>query len=99
MPTTVCRDFRRRGRVGEPTGVATSGGGVTAYGADPNKPVTDDPAAATQPSGEAFTTLRTPAAGDVYRASASRPAHSGQTCVPPTQVCRTGISLRRVGSE
>jgi hypothetical protein len=50
-------------------GVTSAIGGVTDYGANPNKlvTVTDQVDATTQPSGESFTTLRTAAAGDVYR--------------------------------
>jgi len=50
-------------------GVTTSVGGVSDYGADPNKlvAITDDAAATTLPAGESFTTLRTAAAGDVLR--------------------------------
>lgn len=50
-------------------GVTSAIGGLTDPGADPNKlvTVTDDLTAATQPVGEAFATVRTAAAGDVYR--------------------------------
>jgi hypothetical protein len=49
-------------------GVTSTIGGVTDPGADPNKLVTiSDNPTATQPTGATFTTLRTAAAGDVYR--------------------------------
>jgi len=50
-------------------GVTTTIGGVSDYGADPNKlvSVTDSVAATTQPSGERYTTLETAATGDVLR--------------------------------
>jgi len=50
-------------------GVTTSIGGVSDYGANPNKlvTITDSTAATTLPAGEQFSTLRTAAAGDVYR--------------------------------
>ena len=49
--------------------VTTAVGGVTDYGADPNKlvAVTDRTAAVAAPAGEKFTTLRTTGAGDVLR--------------------------------
>jgi hypothetical protein len=50
-------------------GVTTSIGGVSDYGANPNKlvTITDNAAATTLPTGEQFSTLRTASAGDVYR--------------------------------
>lgn len=50
-------------------GVTSSIGGVSDPGADPNKlvTVTDHPSATSEPRGEAFRTLRTARAGDVYR--------------------------------
>lgn len=50
-------------------GVTTTIGGVSDYGADPNKlvKITDATAATTLPSSEQFTTLRTASAGDVFR--------------------------------
>lgn len=50
-------------------GVTTSIGGVSDYGADPNKlvAVTDVTAATTLPSDEQFSTLRTARPGDVFR--------------------------------
>jgi hypothetical protein len=50
-------------------GVTTSVGGVSDYGADPNKlvTVTDKASATTLPGSEQYTTLRTAAAGDVLR--------------------------------
>ncbi|WP_143765510.1 hypothetical protein [Catenulispora acidiphila] len=49
--------------------VTTAVGGVTDYGADPNKlvAITDKTAAVAAPAGEKFTTLRTTGAGDVLR--------------------------------
>lgn len=56
-------------------GVTTTIGGVSDYGANPNKlvTITDDASASTLPGGEQFTTLRTAAAGDVYRGVAFTP--------------------------
>jgi hypothetical protein len=50
-------------------GVTTSIGGVSDYGANPNKlvTITDSEAATSLPANERFSTLRTAAAGDVYR--------------------------------
>jgi hypothetical protein len=50
-------------------GVTTSVGGVSDYGADPNKlvAITDNVSATALPSGEQFSTLRTAGAGDVFR--------------------------------
>lgn len=50
-------------------GVTTSIGGVSDYGADPNKlvAVTDAVSATAPPAGERFSTLRTACAGDVFR--------------------------------
>lgn len=50
-------------------GVTTSIGGVSDYGADPNKlvSVTDSVAATAQPAGEQYSTLETAATGDVLR--------------------------------
>jgi hypothetical protein len=50
-------------------GVTTTIGGVSDYGANPNKlvKITDATAATTLPGGEQFTTLRTASAGDVFR--------------------------------
>jgi len=50
-------------------GVTTSIGGVSDYGADPNKlvAITDDVPATALPTGERFSTLRTACAGDVFR--------------------------------
>lgn len=50
-------------------GVTTSIGGVSDYGADPNKlvTVTDQVGATSQPAGEQYKTLQTAAAGDVLR--------------------------------
>jgi hypothetical protein len=46
------------------------------YGANPNKlvTITDSTGATTAPAGEAFTTLRTASAGDVFRGVAFAPA-------------------------
>ncbi len=56
-------------------GVTTSVGGLSDYGADPNKlvSITDDAAATTLPANEHFTTLRTACAGDVFRGVAFAP--------------------------
>ncbi|MCL2555172.1 MAG: hypothetical protein FWE75_23890 [Actinomycetia bacterium] len=56
-------------------GVTTSVGGVSDYGADPNKlvTVTDDIAATSRPAGAAFTTLETASAGDVLRGVSATP--------------------------
>ncbi|MBM9503802.1 hypothetical protein [Actinacidiphila acididurans] len=50
-------------------GVTTAVGGVSDYGADPNKlvSITDNVAATSLPAGEKYTTLKTAAAGDVLR--------------------------------
>ena len=50
-------------------GVTTSIGGVSDYGADPNKlvTITDDASATTLPTGEQYTTLQTATAGNVLR--------------------------------
>lgn len=55
--------------------VTTAIGGVSDYGADPNKlvTITDARAATTLPAGEQFTTPRTAAAGDVFRGVAFAP--------------------------
>jgi hypothetical protein len=55
--------------------VTTAIGGVSDYGADPNKlvSVTDATNATALPAGEQFTTLRTAAAGDVFRGVAFAP--------------------------
>jgi hypothetical protein len=55
--------------------VTSSIGGVSDYGADPNKlvTITDTQAATTLPAGEQFTTLRTAPAGDVFRGLAFAP--------------------------
>ncbi len=56
-------------------GVTTSVGGLSDYGADPNKlvSITDEAAATTLPANEHFTTLRTACAGDVFRGVAFAP--------------------------
>jgi hypothetical protein len=55
--------------------VTSTIGGVSDYGANPNKLViiTDASAATTLPAGEQFTTLRSAAAGDVFRGVAFTP--------------------------
>jgi len=57
-------------------GVTTSIGGVSDYGADPNKlvTITDNPAATAAAAGERFSTLRAAAAGDVFRGVSFTPA-------------------------
>ncbi|WP_236787715.1 hypothetical protein [Amycolatopsis sp. GM8] len=56
-------------------GVTTSIGGVSDYGADPNKlvTVTDTVAATSLPAGEKYTTLETASAGDVLRGVSTTP--------------------------
>jgi hypothetical protein len=56
-------------------GVTSAIGGVSDPGANPNKlvTITDDLGATTQPAGESFSTLRSAAAGDVYRGVAFTP--------------------------
>jgi hypothetical protein len=55
--------------------VTSAVGGVSDYGADPNKlvSITDTTAATTLPAGEQFSTLRTADAGDIYRGVAFTP--------------------------
>lgn len=59
-------------------GVTTTIGGVSDYGADPNKlvTVTDKASATALPADEQFATLRTAGAGDVFRGVAFAP-HAG----------------------
>jgi hypothetical protein len=59
-------------------GVTTAIGGVSDYGADPNKlvTITDDASATTLPGGEQYTTLATAGAGDVYRGVSFTPGTS-----------------------
>ena len=49
--------------------ISSTVSGSGEQGADPNKlvAITDDPAALTQPAGEAFTTVRAAGAGEVLR--------------------------------
>ena len=56
-------------------GVTSSIGGVSDYGANPNKlvTITDNVAAVTLPIGEHFSTLRTACAGDVFRGASFAP--------------------------
>jgi hypothetical protein len=57
-------------------GVTTSVGGVSDYGADPNKlvEISDKASATTLPASEHFNTLRSAGAGDVFRGVAFTPA-------------------------
>lgn len=58
-------------------GVTTSIGGVSDYGADPNKlvTVTDKVSATSEPANEQYTTLQTAAAGDVLRGVSFTPTN------------------------
>ncbi|MBO0871507.1 MAG: hypothetical protein J2P15_23390, partial [Micromonosporaceae bacterium] len=65
--------------------VTTAIGGVSDYGADPNKlvSITDAPAATSPAPGEQFSTLRTAAAGDVFRGVAFAPGSRDATVDSP----------------
>lgn len=74
--------------------VTSAVGGLTDYGADPNKlgTITDNPAATTLPNGERFSRLRIAATGDVYRGVSFTPGSktgcSVSQSVPKSVLCR-----------